>query len=784
MVDAIKAQLQPLLPSLDDPVLDYISGMLSENPVKTPEEAYELLGDHLLAYDAASDEEDARRICQLIVQSCTSEIVIEPSEDQKLLEENQKNIERLQPGANIRALFHGDGMWYDAQIVTVLENQRYVVHFVDYGDEHEVGLAEIKFLTKTVKIADMIGMASGATQAFTDFVLKGVKASWRPDLGVDIKNSEVFYQKTDKQLKKLERERKRQEARDQAAELARQEARAKKKEEVLQIYLRSIANTRSHNKNVEIASFSLSPPDGGTELILNAPLRLYTGRRYGLIGRNGIGKTTLLSAMASYEIRGFPTYLRVLHVEQEVVGTDETVLECVLTADAERHSLLSQEQKLQQQIESKEPGDTKLEELEERLSQIHNRLNEIDAYAAEARAATILNGLGFSSSMQQLPTKALSGGWRMRVALASALFVNPDILLLDEPTNHLDFPAVLWLEDYLQNYPKTLVLVSHDRNFVNNVITDVIHLYNQSLTYYRGDFDTFERVRFEQSKNQRKQFEAQQARREHMQKFIDKFRYNAKRASLVQSRLKALDRMEMLDDVLDDPKFQFSFPECEILQKPIVLVNSLTFGYDPERILLKNIDLRVDINSRIGVVGGNGVGKSTLIKLILGQLNPIEGWVDVNGNARVTCFTQHHVDQLNMKLTPLDYMTHLFPSIPPQEIRRHLGRFGVTGDLATQRIGTLSGGQKSRVAFAIVTFTQPHLIILDEPSNHLDLETVDALIMAINTYTGGILMVSHDQHLLSSCIAEYWAVADQKVRFFDSFESAKKFTVSVMSQPR
>ena len=435
--------------------------------------------------------------------------------------------------------------------------------------------------------------------------------------------------------------------------------------------------------------------------------------------------------------------------------------------------LLKEEISLQAQIE-----EASNKKAENRLSEVLARLEEIDAYTAESRASSMLMSLGFTPKMYGIKTNKLSGGWRMRTALASALFVEPDILLLDEPTNHLDFPSVLWLENYLMTYPKTLVVVSHDRNFVNNVITDVIHLNNQKLVFQKGDYETFEKVKLDQQKNQKKAFEAQAKQKEHVQKFIDRFRYNANRAALVQSRIKALERMELLDDVADDPKFTFSFPECEQLQKPIVLVNAITFGYSRENILLEGIDLCVDINSRIGLVGGNGVGKSTLVKLIMGQLSPYDGWVELYSGARITCFSQHHVDQLNLKLNPVDFMLSLFPSINPQEIRKHLGRFGVTGDLALQNIGTLSGGQKSRVAFAIVTFTKPHLIILDEPSNHLDLETVDALIMAINKFEGGILMVSHDQHLLQSCIDQYWAISEKKVKFFDSFEKAKQFSLT------
>lgn len=367
----------------------------------------------------------------------------------------------------------------------------------------------------------------------------------------------------------------------------------------------------------------------------------------------------------------------------------------------------------------------------------------------------------------------------MRVNLAQALFVQPDLLMLDEPTNHLDFPAVLWLTEYLNSYPKTVVVISHDRVFLNEVITDVMHFYRKSLTVYKGDYSSFEKVRTMQIKQAKAAFEAQSDKRAHIQEFIDKFRYNAKRASLVQSRIKSLVKMDTLEEVEEDAVFTMEFPETERLEGNMIDGKDLTFGYKRDGILLlENVTCSIDMDSRIGCLGANGVGKSTLINLLLGHLEPLAGRVERNGNCRMATFTQHHMDQLNLQQTPLEYLMEIFPKNHPQIIRRHLGKFGVVGNMQTQIMGSLSGGQKSRVAFAIITWTKPHVIIMDEPTNHLDLETVDALIGAIQGWTGGLCVVSHDQHFLGSVCREFWSVSGKKVKRFTSFKEAKDFGYS------
>ncbi|KAI3937871.1 hypothetical protein MKW92_035941 [Papaver armeniacum] len=543
-------------------------------------------------------------------------------------------------------------------------------------------------------------------------------------------------------------------------------------------------------KDIHMENFSVSI--GGRELIQDGSVTLSFGRHYGLVGRNGTGKTTFLRYMAMHAIDGIPKNCQILHVEQEVVGDDTSALQCVLNADVERFQLLKEEARLtalQRDLEfetATEKSDKKPDEaldkdaISQKLEQVYKRLEFIDADSAESRAASILAGLSFTPEMQRKSTKTFSGGWRMRIALARALFIEPDLLLLDEPTNHLDLHAVLWLETYLVKWPKTFIVVSHAREFLNTVVTDILHLQAQKLTTYKGDYDTFERTREEQMKNQQKAFDSSEKAKAHMQAFVDKFRYNAKRASLVQSRIKAIERLGTVDEVINDPDYKFEFPTPDDRPgAPIISFSDASFGYPGGPLLFKNLNFGIDLDSRVAMVGPNGIGKSTILKLISGELQPSSGTVFRSAKVRIAVFSQHHVDGLDLTSNPLLYMMRCYPGVPEQKLRSHLGSLGVTGNLALQPMYTLSGGQKSRVAFAKITFKKPHIILLDEPSNHLDLDAVEALIQGLVLFQGGVLMVSHDEHLISGSVGELWAVSDGKIApFAGDFQDYKKMLKS------
>lgn len=402
-----------------------------------------------------------------------------------------------------------------------------------------------------------------------------------------------------------------------------------------------------------------------------------------------------------------------------------------------------------------------------KLGDIQAKLAEMDSDKAESRAASILAGLGFSPDKQQNPTKTFSGGWRMRLALARALFCEPDLLMLDEPSNMLDVPSITYLSNYLQTYPSTVLVVSHDRAFLNEVATDIVHQHSQRLDYYRGaNFESFYATREERKKVAKKEYENQMAQRAHLQAFIDKFRYNAAKSSEAQSRIKKLEKMPILEAPETDYSVKFKFPDVEKLSPPIIQMSEVSFGYTKEQPLLSNVDLDVQLDSRIGIVGPNGAGKTTVLKLLIGKLDPFKGLISSNPRLRIGFFAQHHVDALDLTVSAVTFMAKNYPGRTDEEYRRQLGAFGITGTTGLQRMGQLSGGQKSRVAFACLALTNPHILVLDEPSNHLDIEAMDALADALREFQGGVLMVSHDVTMLQTVCTSLWVCDNGTVEKF------------------
>ena len=472
-------------------------------------------------------------------------------------------------------------------------------------------------------------------------------------------------------------------------------------------------------------------------LLDDSSATLNKGDRVGLVGRNGSGKSTLLR-LISGEIPCAEVIVsdrvRVGKVHQDAPSGPQSLIDTVLATDHERTTLID---------------DSQTETDPERLSALHDRLNAIDAARAPARAARILAGLGFDEDAQQQPCAALSGGWKMRVALAALLFAAPDLLLLDEPTNHLDLEATLWLDSYLRAYSGTLLLVSHDRALLNNVCTRILHLEQSTLKSYRGNYDQFEQTRREQRHLQAAQQAKQQAQMAHMQSFVDRFRASASKARQAQSRLKALEKMKPIVPLCTEQSRSFDFPIPDDLPPPLLSLDRICAGYDAQRPVLKQVSLRLDQDDRIALLGTNGQGKSTLMKILAGRLAPFSGEVIRSPKLRIGYFSQDQADELDLGATPFDLMAHALPKhSTPEKIRAQLGRFGFGEDHIENTVGTLSGGEKSRLLFALMTRTAPHLLLMDEPTNHLDIESRQALIDSMNSFNGAIVIVSHDPHLL------------------------------------
>jgi ATP-binding cassette subfamily F protein 3 len=507
----------------------------------------------------------------------------------------------------------------------------------------------------------------------------------------------------------------------------------------------------------------------GRLLLENATAIIPAGHKVGVVGRNGTGKTTLFRLIrGELGLEGgsitLPRQARIGGVAQEVPGNEVSLLDTVLAADLERAALMKEAERATDAA---------------RISDIQTRLADIDAWSAEARASSILRGLGFDSKKQQMPCSAFSGGWRMRVALAAVLFSQPDVLLLDEPTNYLDLEGALWLENYLLKYPHTVLIVSHDRGLLNRSVGTILHLEDKKLHLYGGGYDTFAKTRAARLAAAESEAKKQETRRAHLQSYVDRFRYKADKARQAQSRLKAIARLEPITRPQEAALRRFSFPTPEELSPPILRIENGTAGYG-ETTVLSRLDLRIDQDDRIALLGQNGQGKSTLAKLISGRLKPMAGQLVQSSKLRIGYFAQHQVDELYVDETPIDHVRRLRPSKTPAQLRATLGGFGIGEEQAETLVGRLSGGQKARLSLLLATIDAPHLLILDEPTNHLDIESREALVEALTAYSGAVILVSHDMHLLELVADRLWLVNNGRVTpYEEDLESYRKQLLSV-----
>ncbi len=477
---------------------------------------------------------------------------------------------------------------------------------------------------------------------------------------------------------------------------------------------------------------------GGRTILDQATAAIPTGARVGLIGRNGAGKSTLMKVMIGQlepddGAIEMPKRARLGYIAQEAPSGTLTPFETVLAADVERTALL-------------EESETCVDP--DRLGDVHERLLAIDAYSAPARAARILIGLGFDEAMQAEPMDSFSGGWKMRVALASLLFSQPDLLLLDEPSNHLDLEATLWLENFLRAYPGTLIVISHERDLLNNVVDNILHLQGGKVTLYPGGYDSFERQRAERAAQLAAAKASQDAQRAKLQDYVNRNSARASTAKQAQSRAKMLAKMQPVVAMMEDPSLTFDFPSPKELRPPLITLDNAAVGYVEEKPILRRLGLRIDPDDRIALLGRNGNGKTTLARLFAQQLKPMEGEMNISGKLAIGYFTQYQVEELAGSDTPLVHMTRAMDGKPTAQIRGQLGRFGFSGERALTPVSKLSGGERARLALALVTRDAPHLLILDEPTNHLDVDAREALVQALNAYEGAVILISHDRHMV------------------------------------
>jgi ATP-binding cassette, subfamily F, member 3 len=507
---------------------------------------------------------------------------------------------------------------------------------------------------------------------------------------------------------------------------------------------------------------------GGRTILDGASAALPPRSRVGLIGRNGAGKSTLMKVMIGQldpdnGSLDMPRGTRIGYIAQEAPSGTATPIETVLAADTERAALLAES-------ETTEDPD--------RLGDVYERLIAIDAYTAPARAAGILVGLGFDEEMQNRPLDSYSGGWKMRVALAALLFSNPDLLLLDEPSNHLDLEATLWLENFLRNYPAMMVVISHERDLLNNVVDNILHLEGGKVTLYPGGYDAFERQRAERIAQLAAARANQETQRAKLQDYIARNSARASTAKQAQSRAKMLAKMQPIAAMAEDPSLSFDFPDPDELRPPLITLDLAAVGY-AETPILKRLNLRIDPDDRLALLGRNGNGKTTLARLLAAQLAPMEGGMAASGKMKVGYFTQYQVEELDGSDTPLEHMTRIMPGKSPAAVRAQLGRFGFSGDKATTLVGKLSGGERARLALALITREAPHLLILDEPTNHLDVDSREALVQALNAYSGAVVLVSHDRHMLELTADRLVLVDGGTAKEFDG--SLDDYTAFILS---
>lgn len=513
---------------------------------------------------------------------------------------------------------------------------------------------------------------------------------------------------------------------------------------------------------------------GDRMLFDKATVSVPAGYKVGFVGKNGAGKSTLFKIVLD-EISPESGAVRVRsnafigHVGQEAPDGPQSLLETVIQS----HKELT---KLHLALEHETDG--------AKIAEIHTRLADIGAYTAEARAAKILSGLGFDEAAQARPCASYSGGWRMRVALACILFQEPDLLLLDEPTNYLDLEGVIWLENFLKTYPYTVIIISHDRDLLNKAVGHIVHLENGKLNFYTGGYDRFEEMRRIKIEQQMAMKTKQEAERRHIQSFVDRFRAKASKAKQAQSRLKMLERMQPIATIVEEQTIPFQFPKPDALSSPLIAIEDVATGYGPDNIILKKLNLRIDMDDRIALLGANGNGKSTFAKLLCEKLDILNyqdgGRMRRSRHLKVGYFAQHQLDEINQDDTPFYIMQRLMPDDATEaQVRARLGTFGFGIDKADRKVESLSGGEKARLMFAVCTFNKPHLLILDEPTNHLDVDSREALALALNDYDGAVILISHDRHLVEACADRLWIVNNGDVKPYDGdLEDYKRLLLS------